>query len=172
MIKKLLLLTLSSLLICSCSSANIDSNDDSTNPTNNDSGYVEPLKEDPYPISNEKLNQITNAFYQQSFAEKGIDDDSSFCGFYEPRLININSFLPLYNYGMYNSTYVITFAINGFYGRADSYYSIEIKDGKLSLSMKALEEIAATEITEEKIEYESDGEATTSMADLLKKAGF
>ena len=38
--------------------------------------------------------------------------------------------------------------------------------------LKALEEIAATEITEEKIEYESDGEATTSMADLLKKAGF
>ncbi|WP_026489989.1 S1 RNA-binding domain-containing protein [Butyrivibrio sp. XBB1001] len=48
----------------------------------------------------------------------------------------------------------------------------QIKDGKLSLSMKALEEIAATEITEEKIQYESDGEATTSMADLLKKAGF
>ena len=47
-----------------------------------------------------------------------------------------------------------------------------IKDGKLSLSMKALEEIAATEITEEKIEFESEGEATTSMADLLKKAGF
>lgn len=49
---------------------------------------------------------------------------------------------------------------------------ISIKDGKLSLSMKALEDIAATEITEEKIEYESDGEATTSMADLLRKAGF
>ena len=48
----------------------------------------------------------------------------------------------------------------------------QIKDGKLSLSMKALEEIAATEITEEKIEFESDGEATTSLADLLKKAGF
>ncbi|MBO5623920.1 MAG: S1 RNA-binding domain-containing protein [Butyrivibrio sp.] len=47
-----------------------------------------------------------------------------------------------------------------------------IKDGKLSLSMKALEEIAATEITEEKIEFESDGDATTSLADLLKKAGF
>ncbi len=47
-----------------------------------------------------------------------------------------------------------------------------IKDGKLSLSMKALQDVAATEITEEKIEYESDGEATTSMADLLKKAGF
>ncbi len=47
-----------------------------------------------------------------------------------------------------------------------------IKDGKLSLSMKALEEIAATEITEEKIEFESEGEATTSLADLLKKAGF
>ncbi len=47
-----------------------------------------------------------------------------------------------------------------------------IKDGKLSLSMKALEEIAATEITEEKIEFENEGEATTSLADLLKKAGF
>ncbi len=47
-----------------------------------------------------------------------------------------------------------------------------IKDGKLSLSMKALEEIAATEITEEKIDFKSDGEATTSLADLLKKAGF
>lgn len=47
-----------------------------------------------------------------------------------------------------------------------------IKDGKLSLSMKALEEIAATEITEEKIEFKSEGEATTSLADLLKKAGF
>ncbi len=47
-----------------------------------------------------------------------------------------------------------------------------IKDGKLSLSMKALEEIAATEITEEKIEFESEGDATTSLADLLKKAGF
>ncbi len=47
-----------------------------------------------------------------------------------------------------------------------------IKDGKLSLSMKALEDIAATEITEEKIEFESEGEATTSLAALLKKAGF
>jgi small subunit ribosomal protein S1 len=49
---------------------------------------------------------------------------------------------------------------------------IAIKDGRLSLSMKALEEIAATEITEEKIEFESDGDATTSLGDLLKKAGF
>ncbi len=47
-----------------------------------------------------------------------------------------------------------------------------IKDGKLSLSMKALQDVAATEITEEKIEFESEGEATTSLADLLKKAGF
>ncbi|MBO4456976.1 MAG: S1 RNA-binding domain-containing protein [Butyrivibrio sp.] len=49
---------------------------------------------------------------------------------------------------------------------------ISIKDGKLSLSMKALEEVAATEITEEKIEYTSDGDATTSLAALLKNAGF
>ena len=49
---------------------------------------------------------------------------------------------------------------------------ISIKDGKLSLSMKALEDVAATEITEEKIDYKSDGEATTSLAALLKNAGF
>jgi small subunit ribosomal protein S1 len=47
-----------------------------------------------------------------------------------------------------------------------------IKEGKLSLSMKALEDVAATEITEEKIELKSEGEVTTSLADLLKKAGF
>ncbi len=47
-----------------------------------------------------------------------------------------------------------------------------IKDGKLSLSMKALQDVAATEITEEKIDFKSEGEATTSLADLLKKAGF
>jgi small subunit ribosomal protein S1 len=47
-----------------------------------------------------------------------------------------------------------------------------IKDGKLSLSIKALEDVGASEVTEEKIEYESDGEATTSLGDLLKKAGF
>ena len=47
-----------------------------------------------------------------------------------------------------------------------------IKDGKLSLSMKALDDVMAKEITEEEIEYKSEGEATTSLADLLKKAGF
>ena len=47
-----------------------------------------------------------------------------------------------------------------------------IKDGKLSLSIKALDDIGTTEVTEEKIEFESEGEATTSLADLLKKAGF
>lgn len=49
---------------------------------------------------------------------------------------------------------------------------IRIKDGKLSLSMKELEDVLAEEITEEKIELKSEGEATTSLADLLKKAGF
>ncbi len=49
---------------------------------------------------------------------------------------------------------------------------IAIKEGKLSLSMKALEDVAATEITEEKIDYKSEGDATTSLAALLKKAGF
>ena len=47
-----------------------------------------------------------------------------------------------------------------------------IKDGKLSLSMKALDDVMAKEITEEEIEYKSEGEATTTLADLLKKAGF
>ncbi|SER58797.1 small subunit ribosomal protein S1 [Butyrivibrio fibrisolvens] len=49
---------------------------------------------------------------------------------------------------------------------------IAIKDGKLSLSMKALDDVMAKEITEEEIEYKSEGEATTTLADLLKKAGF
>ena len=49
---------------------------------------------------------------------------------------------------------------------------IAIKDGKLSLSIKALDDVGATEVTEEKREFESEGEATTSLADLLKKAGF
>ncbi len=48
----------------------------------------------------------------------------------------------------------------------------QIKDGKLSLSMKALEEIPAEKVEEELAEYQSDGEATTSLGDLLKKAGF
>ena len=47
-----------------------------------------------------------------------------------------------------------------------------IKDGKLSLSMRDLEDSAAEEVTEEKIEYKSEGEVTTSLADLIKKAGF
>ena len=38
--------------------------------------------------------------------------------------------------------------------------------------MKALDDVMAKEITEEEIEYKSEGEATTSLADLLKKAGF
>ncbi len=49
---------------------------------------------------------------------------------------------------------------------------IAIKDGKLSLSIKALEDVMEPEVSEEKIEFESEGEATTSLADLLKKAGF
>lgn len=48
----------------------------------------------------------------------------------------------------------------------------QIKDGKLSLSMKAAEEIPPEEVSEELAEYSSDGEATTSLGDLLKKAGF
>lgn len=51
---------------------------------------------------------------------------------------------------------------------------IAIKEGKLSLSMKALDDVSATEISEsgEDTHYESEGSATTSLADLLKKAGF
>ena len=44
----------------------------------------------------------------------------------------------------------------------------QIKDGKISLSMKALEEVPAEAVSEELASYESDGEATTSLGDLLK----
>ena len=48
----------------------------------------------------------------------------------------------------------------------------QIKEGKISLSRKALEEVPAEAVSEELAEYQSDGEATTSLGDLLKKAGF
>ena len=43
----------------------------------------------------------------------------------------------------------------------------EIKDGKLSLSMKALEDVAAKEIEEEVFEIPETEEVTTSLASLL-----
>ena len=46
----------------------------------------------------------------------------------------------------------------------------EIKDGKLSLSMKALEDVAAKEIEEEVFEIPEAEEVTTSLGSLL--AGF
>ena len=45
---------------------------------------------------------------------------------------------------------------------------ISVKDGKLSLSMKALEDVAATEIEEEVFEMPETEAATTSLASLFK----
>lgn len=45
---------------------------------------------------------------------------------------------------------------------------IAVKDGKLSLSMKALEDVAATEIEEEVFEMPETEAATTSLASLFK----
>ena len=44
-----------------------------------------------------------------------------------------------------------------------------IKDGKLSLSMKALEDVAAKEIEEETFEIPEAEEVTTSLGALLGK---
>ena len=44
-----------------------------------------------------------------------------------------------------------------------------IKDGKLSLSMKALEDVAAKEIEEEVFEIPEAEEVTTSLGSLLSK---
>lgn len=49
---------------------------------------------------------------------------------------------------------------------------ITIKDGKLSLSIKALLDDAAEDSETEHIEYEDGEEASTSMADILKKLGL
>ena len=46
---------------------------------------------------------------------------------------------------------------------------IAIKEGKLSLSMKALEDVAAKEIEEETIEIPKAEEVTTSLGSLLAK---
>lgn len=48
----------------------------------------------------------------------------------------------------------------------------EIKDGKLSLSMKALEDVAATEIEEEVFEIPETEEVTTSLGSLLAGLKF
>lgn len=45
---------------------------------------------------------------------------------------------------------------------------IAVKDGKLSLSMKALEDVAAKEIEEEVFEMPETEAATTSLASLFK----
>ena len=48
-----------------------------------------------------------------------------------------------------------------------------IKEGKLSLSMKALEEDVAPQPAEDApVEYKSEGKVSTSLADLIKNAGF
>lgn len=46
---------------------------------------------------------------------------------------------------------------------------IAIKDGKLSLSMKALDDVAAKEIEEETVELPKSGELTTSLGELFAK---
>lgn len=48
----------------------------------------------------------------------------------------------------------------------------EIKEGKISLSMKALEDVAAKEIEEEIFEIPETEEVTTSLGDLLSKFKF
>ena len=45
---------------------------------------------------------------------------------------------------------------------------IAIKDGKLSLSMKALDDVAAEEIQEETIELPETEEVTTTLGSLFK----
>jgi len=49
---------------------------------------------------------------------------------------------------------------------------IAIKDGKLSLSIKALQDESTEDSETEHIEYENGEEASTSMGDILKKLGL
>ena len=48
---------------------------------------------------------------------------------------------------------------------------MELKPQKKE-EVESLVSSEGTKITEEKIEFKNEGEATTSLADLLKKAGF
>ena len=45
---------------------------------------------------------------------------------------------------------------------------IAIKDGKLSLSMKALKDVAAEEVREEKVVLPKSEELTTNLGELFK----
>lgn len=49
---------------------------------------------------------------------------------------------------------------------------VSVKDGKISLSMKDLEDMEAETLSEEVVNFKGDGNIGTSLADLLKKAGF
>ena len=49
---------------------------------------------------------------------------------------------------------------------------VSVKDGKISLSMKDLEDMEAEMLSEEVVNFKGDGNIGTSLADLLKKAGF
>ncbi len=49
---------------------------------------------------------------------------------------------------------------------------VSVKDGKISLSMKDLEDMEAEKLSEEVVNFKGDGNIGTSLADLLKKAGF
>ena len=66
-------------------------------------------------------DEITDAFYKQKFVDKGIEDDSHFCGYYQPRKIEKNSFLMMAHYGELDGYHVSRFMINGF--ENEGFYS-------------------------------------------------
>ena len=136
------------LLLCNCSN-NSDVNEMPIFDENESLLVTEPWEH--YSIrelsakEQKTYSKITKAFYEQVFKQKGVLDDSSFCGQYEPRKITIDSIKPFYDFGTYKGAYVVTFIINGFYNRDYRYY-VSFSEDYSAISLKKEKESSYGEI--------------------------
>ena len=97
--------------------------------------YSSPQISRPVPSEEKQefYREFATAFYEQSFRDVGVDDDSSFCGYYEPRGIGLSSFAAYMDFGSFEGdTYIVSFMINGFALHELEMRDFRIKDGKLS----------------------------------------
>jgi hypothetical protein len=108
------------LVLCSCAKAVDNATSNIKEDTDNESLLVLDARTkfatQELSAENQKLyTNIAKAFYEQIIKSNDVKDDSSFCGYYEPRHITIDSIKPFLDFGTFQDAYVLTFIINGFY---------------------------------------------------------
>ena len=126
---KALSVILFAVCLCSC----INSSNQASYKDENESLLITDFWDNFSPQTLSKENQkkfidITRAFYEQSFQLKEVSDDSSFCGYYSPRKITIDSIMPFYDCGQYNGAYILTFIVNGFFYKYNEFEIIFNED--------------------------------------------